>query len=789
MTTEPSTQPGHTEPQARRMARKDFLVYLALASSIALLLSLQFLLKDRAFAFVDIGIDLFSYYYPIQIIQAQQLQQLHDLAWSFQLGLGGYIGTVFNPTQLATAWLPEAWQLGVRLPTFFLRLILAGAFFFGYLRKIRFDPGLATIGALAFSFSCFSIVNGQWDSQGLILLQFAAYLFFFEGYFRSANLWYAVAAGLTAGFGQAFDTFSLALLSLLYITIRPAFVRRKDDDGSFVPALFRFACFAALGYMLTAIVQLPNLQYLLDSPRVSGEHAKFSALFDKLGEINNLKVIRAEVAGMFGKDLLGTGSDYHGWSNYFEAPGFYVGMLMLLCIPQLLGPIAKRRERMLCIAGLALLSLYMVWPAMRYAVYGFGHTGFRLSTLWVSAGLLVLGLAGLRRALESGVWRPGLAATGAGIAIVLLTLAWFEREAVVVGQVALILAFTGVYAVILWHQGRDGSRMPVRVLACIFACELLVFSIPSLMQRTAVRTDGSSIHGSYHDGTQDALALIHHRDPSSEFYRIEKTYRSVFLNDALVQGYSGTKSYFFHGRSLTRFVDKMHLPRPHPRTNYIGSMKGRRDVLDLLGVKYLLSRDRKPGKVRDMAYLGRAGKIHVYRNTTAHGIGHLYQEVVSEDAANKLPVSRRDALLLKRVIVDDPQDVRARLASLDKSQPTSGTGLQSRVSLRKLSDIHLQADISAPRASVLLVAMPFEAGWTATLDGNRAAAFRADYGLTALVLPPGQHQVELRYAVPGRALGRWLSLAALALLIGIGAFQVVSERRRSIAAGMIRMGR
>lgn len=771
--------PHSTEQQARRAARMAFLGYLALASAIALGLSLHYLIKGRAFAFVDIGIDLFSYYYPVQIIQAQQLRAYGDLAWSFQLGLGGYIGSVFNPTQLVAALLPESWQLGARLPIYFIRLILAGAFFFGYLRKLRFEPGLASIGGLAFAFSSFSIVNGQWDSQGLVMLQLAAYLFLFEGYFRSGNLWFAVAAGLVVGSGQAFDTYSMALLSLLYVCIRPAFVRREDDHGAFLPALFRFGCFAAIGFLLTAVVQLPNLQYLLDSPRVSGEHAKFSSLLDKLGEINNRKVVGTEIAGLFGKDLLGTGSDYRGWSNYFESPGFYVGMLLLLCIPQLLGPAAKQRERMICIAGLVLLALYMVWPAMRYAVYGFGHTGFRLSTLWVSAGLLVLGLAGLRRALASGVWRPGLLVSGAGITGVLLALAWHKREVVVVGHVALVLAFTGVYAAILWFDSKDDrGGVPVRALACIFACELLVFSIPALMQRTTVRADGASVHGSYHDGTQGALALIRRNDPSPDFHRIEKTYRSVFLNDALVQGYSGTKSYFFHGPSLTRFVDKMRLPRPHPRTNYIGSMEGRPHIIDLLGVKYILSRDRKPDEVPGLAYVGHAGRIHVYRNTSARGVAHLYRDVVAERAADRLSVPKRDALLLKRVVVDDPRPVRAHLARLDRLDPASGVGLPSSVSLRKVSDIHLRAGVSAPRASVMLLAMPFDAGWNATLDGKDVALFRADYGLTALVVPPGRHQVELRYAVPGRALGAWLSLAALVALIGIGAFQAISNRRR-----------
>lgn len=766
----------HAQVQAQpdTGSARNLLAYLAFAFGISLILASCYVFKHRAFAFVDIGIDLFSYYYPIQIIQAQQLREIHTLAWSFQLGLGGYIGSVFNPTQLATAWLPEAWQLAIRLPTYFLKLIIAGTFFFGYLRKIRFEPHYAVIGALAFTFGSYSIVNGQWDTEGHEILQFAAYLFFFESFFRSGTSWYAVAAGFTVGFGYAFGTYSFSLLTLLYTCIRPAFVSKERNCGPFLPSLARYGCFAALGFLLTAAVQIPNLLYLLDSPRVSGDYSKFAALIGKLTELNSRKVIGAEVAGMFGKDLLGTASLYRGYSNYFEAPGFYVGMLMLVCIPQLLGPVAKHRERLICIAGLTLLVLYMVWPAMRYAVYGFGHTAFRLSTLWVSSGILVLGLAGLRRASLSGVWRAGLLTSGIGIVTVLLAVSWRLQQTVVVEHVALVIAFIGVYCIALWPSGKG---IPIRILTCVFACELLLFSVPALMQRDAVGTDGTSKHGTYSDGTEAALAAIRQMDDSPDFYRIEKTYRSVFLNDALVQGYSGTKSYWFHGGSITRFVDKLHLPRPHPRTNYIGSMVDRPDIIALLGVKYVLSRDRKPDKKADLVHVARAGDIHIYRNTAAHGVAHLYSAVSGEDAVSRLPLDKRDAHLLDHVVVADPAEIRSRLAQLDKGQ-TAVAPNHDLVSLLKISDVHLQADVVSRRAGVLLITMPFDSGWKAWVDGTGATLFRADYGLTALLLPAGNHKVSLRYTVPGRILGIWLSLAALAILMGLALLHVVSTRHQ-----------
>jgi uncharacterized membrane protein YfhO len=137
-------------------------------------------------------------------------------------------------------------------------------------------------------------------------------------------------------------------------------------------------------------------------------------------------------------------------------------------------------------------------------------------------------------------------------------------------------------------------------------------------------------------------------------------------------------------------------------------------------------------------------------------------------------------LLLETVVVDDPAAVRQRLAALDE-HAADNTTPSSRASLKKLSDIRLQADVSASRAGVLLIAMPFDRGWSASIDGAPVELFRADYGLTAMLLPPGSHRIQFHYAVRGRTVGAWLSLAELIILLSIGVYQAWRARQRTSA--------
>ena len=746
-------------------SRKALAIYFVIAAFISLCLSLSYIVKHQAFAFVDIGSDLFFNFFPIQIAEVHQLRQLHELTWSFNLGLGGYIGYDFDPLQLLAVFFPDSWQLDIRLPIYLFKLLLGGAFFFGYLRKLGFEPRLSIFGALAFAFSSYEMVNGQWDPNALVAVQFAAYLFFFEAYVRGGGRWHAIAAGLTVGLGFPFDIYTFSLLTVMYSVGRLAFIG-KGQTSRYVATLLRFGAWGALGFLIMAPVQLPNLYYLLENPRVSGSHSLQIGLWGQLAQISDPATLGAEMAGLFGKDLLGTGSGYQGWGNYFEAPGFYVGMLLLLCIPQLLGPASTRLEKRLCVVGVALTVLYMVWPAMRLAVYGFGEPAFRLSTLWVSAGLIVLGLAGLRRALVSGPWRIGLLVGGFGLLAILCVIVSVLPQAVNVTQTIKIIGFVSAYTAMLWFFVVPTTRQyTTTILLPIFALELLLFAAPTMIDRVPVNSDGTSQWGSYNDGTAQALALIRDREGDAPFYRIEKTYNSVFFCDALIQNYHGIKSYFFHASSMTRFVDSLHLPRQLSSANYIAAPINRPQILDLLGVKYMLSRGRDLDDVEGYTYVDNMGGVNIYQNNAARGFAQLYDSVVGEHDATSLSDSERDDLLLKSIVLQDPDSVRAELDRLNGSHKPSAGTLAAFATLHMDRDTALSGTVHAPEAEVLLISMPFDPGWSATLDAAKAELFQADYGLTALIVSPSMHQISLHYVPPGRRLGEWLSIGAMLLLI------------------------
>jgi uncharacterized membrane protein YfhO len=520
-----------------------------------------------------------------------------------------------------------------------------------------------------------------------------------------------------------------------------------------------------VGAMLLAFVQIPNLHYLFDSPRVTGGYANFSSVLQSIFILNDRSTISAELAGLLGKDILGSNFQYHGWANYFEGPGFYVGLLPLISIPQLLAPGASRNERRACMIGVLTIGLYLISPAIRDLACALNASYFRFSSFWISVLILMLGLAGLRRAFETGVWRMGVwlgmlfpFAIIAGMILLVPDEASMEHVIRVAG-------FLLVYTAILLGGIKPDSRIPP-FLTALVCLELMTFAATPLIARDAATIDQHAANGGYEDATRKAVAFVQAdaKRQGTDFFRIDKTFYSVFMNDALVQGYPGTASYFYHGVSIARFVDRTGLPRVAASPSYNSSVAllGRRDILDLLGVRYVLAHDRNLDNVRDMTFVSTVGNVNIYRNNSAHAFGYFYDAIASEAQADALPIPQRDAFLTNHVVVRDPATVNASLAA--SRYPASASASDQLARIRKIRDDLLTGSVQTPTASTLLLSMPFDRGWTLQVDGSDTETFTADYGLTAAVIPPGKHEVVMNYEPPGRRIGQWLSLASLVIL-------------------------
>ena len=65
----------------------------------------------------------------------------------------------------------------------------------------------------------------------------------------------------------------------------------------------------------------------------------------------------------------------------------------------------------------------------------------------------------------------------------------------------------------------------------------------------------------------------------------------------------------------------------------------------------------------------------------------------------------------------------------------------------------LTGTISTSRDKFLCFSIPYDEGWTAYVDGEKAELVRANIGFMGVELPAGDHEIELKYWPPGMTVG------------------------------------
>jgi uncharacterized membrane protein YfhO len=85
-------------------------------------------------------------------------------------------------------------------------------------------------------------------------------------------------------------------------------------------------------------------------------------------------------------------------------------------------------------------------------------------------------------------------------------------------------------------------------------------------------------------------------------------------------------------------------------------------------------------------------------------------------------------------------------------------------------DGYVAATVSAPVAGVVFLSEPAYPEREAFVDGERVEALTANILFTAVPVPAGEHQVELRYVPRAFYTGTAISLATLGLMIGMAAW-------------------
>lgn len=347
------------------------------------------------------------------------------------------------------------------------------------------------------------------------------------------------------------------------------------------------------------------------------------------------------------------------------------------------------------------------------------------------------------------------------------------------GVVDLQPRFWGIFGVsmlgvllfwLLWRTARNRKEWPQIMLAGILAFSFLYGSVHmSLTKYPQWKTDSDLIAQTY-----DSVAEIEQTLPRDTFYRIDAygahNNLGLWFDRSCLQFFNSTVApsimEFYPSVGVTRDVNS----KPSVQND---GLRG------LLSVRYMLvardSADDWNGEnLTGWIPCGETSAYLLYRNDNWVPMGFTYDYYITEDQFGSVPEEERARVLMRAVLLDEDQI--ERLDGLLQPLPTEE--LADRGDGRYATDCGdrraaAAADFTATRTGftahtaydqeeLVFFSVPYDDGFTATVNGQPAAIEKVDHGLMAVRVPAGAAEIVFTYHTPGLALSAGISLAGLA---------------------------
>jgi hypothetical protein len=211
-----------------------------------------------------------------------------------------------------------------------------------------------------------------------------------------------------------------------------------------------------------------------------------------------------------------------------------------------------------------------------------------------------------------------------------------------------------------------------------------------------------------------------------------------------------------------------------------------------LSVKYLFDADNSPslpipGWVYDSEQLG----FKVWKNENYVPMGFTFDYYISK--ANFDRSISKDRMLLKAIElsgaqISDYADILKPLPDDLSTNFSDNTMAQDCADLRSSScstfntnNGGFSATISLNNDNLVFFSVPYDNGWTATVNGKPAKIEKVDTGFMAVKCTAGNNSIRFNYMPPGLKTGAIItgvSIAALALYLLL--FNVVLKKKRRI---------
>lgn len=652
------------------------LASVGLLIGATLILFWDYLFGNKFFLFPIVVSDAVNQFYPAYVQSAQNFESVSSLGeFSFQNAWGTFI-QIKNPFEILIAMGGEdkvAYMIGVVTA---LRIILAGTVFSVLLKEKGYQKTTCLIFALGYAFSLQVIGGGCWKTQAELAIIVPLFFLAIERFKKKKGfVCFFVATGLSYLCLSTYYLLTMLLFCIFYLWAG-IFLKNRETAFRSKHLKLKILC-VCVAITIVVFMCIPSIKEIILSYRFQEGILAFKDTWQKVFTKNNIKIMGTCFLRTYAPNILGI----PGYNNYYGGElgwyigdgGFYCGLLMPITF--LLAYRKKDKKRNI-LYGIELLSclVLMAFPPIRLVANGFADQVFKLTRIWVMLIFILISAEAFDEIIKNKKEIPLKKIFFSWILQIIficIAVIGIFKGHIYKYDLGILLLWGSIY--ILWFalmKKKADSKYIEYILIGLVLVEVILLNYKFINNEQALDRDVWK-NGYYSDGTTEIVETI--RDDS--FYRVDKSYRSVFLDDAKVQNYNGT-SYYIGGISIqdwTDFIVRMGLPTMYNQRGYCIGTEGYTIEETLLGVKYGLT---KGDLFSSYGYKKVSEKdgIFVYQNQYALPVAFGYTDYIYESDLQLLDLEDRNDALLDYIVIPDGkyEEIEKRL-SYKKKEIGHGT--------------------------------------------------------------------------------------------------------------------
>ena len=765
--------------------RKAFLT----AAIMAIILLLPFVNIDGGY-FIYYG-DYNAQQIPFYTLCNQAIKS-GEFMWSWQTDIGAnFIGsysfyTLGRPFFWLTLPFPAEFAKYLMAPLMVLKLSCCSMFAFAYIRRFVKKPMSALIGGLLYAFSGFSMYNVFFNHFHEAMVVFPLMLIALEeAVVNKRRVFFALTVALNAFVNYFFFIGECIFLVIYFIC------RCTDKSFNITPKTFAALAFESIiGVLLAGVMFFPAILSCIDVPRSENMLNGWNLVFHNPSQRYGL-IFQSL---FFPADIPARQNFFPNSSAKWSSVSAYLPLFSMAGVISFIKYKKKHWTKFL----MPIMLLFALIPALNSTFVLFNNNYYtrwyympiliacfmtayaledkeidiRYGLKWCGFAVMLISLVGiLPSEVEKTITNPE---TGVESTAKVTELFQLPNEKL---PFWLSVAFAVIAIIVCWILVRKKDKIKTNKFLhrafCFTLIACLGFSYYTLIYGRAI---GPKV-GDYNSIVNAEIQL----DDEEEFYRIE-TYGMTNNANMLWDMYGfrsfhsilpGSSFEYYEGMGFNRSVN----------TDPDGSYYAMRSVNS---TKYLIIQTYKTensdtvtllDNMRSFEKIDEQDGFTIYKNNAYVPIGYSYNYYITDKDYEATGKSNRDNMLLKATVLSDEQiekysDIMDELP-IEDSNKFSYEDYEN--DCRELAKTCVDSFKAVTNGFVatssfetdrfVVFTVPWESGWSATINGEPAEIEKVNRGVMGIKVPAGECEIKFDYVTPGLKAGAAATAGAAVILI------------------------